>query len=223
MIGSTDLAASPRGASHAAPSAAPAGRRGAAALRTALVCAAVPLLALGLSACAPEPGTVTGTGSPATPGVSDPGGSGTGTGTADPATTPEPSPSPDTPEQKPNNGSDGGSWSETNDPNDPSLKNAALPKSFPTRDFPIPGYVVIDDAGVRDQSSWFIVLRAADQKTANKAWSAVRKSGKFTVSDQSSGSDGEKTMTLTKPRLSAEALMIPQGDGSVLLSYELSR
>jgi len=224
MTGSTDLAASPFGVVPVSPTALsgrPTERRSAAALRTVLVTAAVPLLVLSLSACAPEPGSVTGTTGPTTPGVSNP--DEPGTGTTDPETTPEPSTSPDTPEEKPNNGSDGGSWSETNDPNDPSLKNAALPKGFPTRDFPVPGYVTIDDAGVRDQSSWFIVLRAADQATANRAWSAVRKSGKFTVSDRSSGSDGEKSMTLTKPRLSAAALMIPQSDGTVLLSYELSK
>ncbi|MBN9613712.1 MAG: hypothetical protein J0H64_09715 [Actinobacteria bacterium] len=191
-----------------------------AACRSLTTAAVVPLLVLGLSACAPEPGTVTGTpGATNSPGTSNP-----ETVSPDPATSPEPpTASPDPSEEKPDNGSDGGSWSETNDPDDPSLKNAALPKTFPTRDFPIPSYVTIDDAGVRDQSSWFIVLRAADQKTANKAWSTVRKSGKFTVSDQSSGSDGEQSMTLTKPKLSADALMIPQSNGSVLLSYELSR
>lgn len=159
---------------------------------TLLAAAVAPLLALGLAACAPEPGSE----------IPDKPGPTAGQGSED--------------------GTDEGGEGPAVSEDDPSLKSAELPKGFPSDDFPLPDDAVIDDAGARDPGSWFVVLRAPDAEAAQRLWLAVAKGGHFTGLDKNAEPDPEASATLRKLGFTVDALMIPQDDGSVLLSYDLT-
>ena len=122
-------------------------------------------------------------------------------------------------EEKPSTDSDG--WNSTSDRDDPALKHAELPADFPTKRFPLPDGAVIDDAGARDDG-WFVVLRAKSAKEADTWWRRVIKAGKFTV-EHADESDGDRSATLVKKSLTVDALTIAQGDGTVLLSYDIAK
>lgn len=113
------------------------------------------------------------------------------------------------------------SWSEPETPFDPSVKSTDIPDDFPA-EFPIPDDATVDDAGARSETEWFVVFRAADPEAADALWDAIVADGSFIVDDDAPTDDGGRTATLTGAGLSVFALTIPQEDGSVLLSYDLS-
>lgn len=172
----------------------------------------VSLLLLGtLTACAPEPGA---------------GGSGSGSdasGVPGSSETDAPAEGTDTPgnEEKGSGDQGSGSWPESDsDMNAP--KQTALPVGFPVDRFIIPEDSVIDDTGERSRDEWFVVLRAPDQQSANAIWEAVVSAGGFTVVDPVTGNDGGVSAELTSQTLEVSALTLPQADGAVLLSYDIS-
>lgn len=115
-----------------------------------------------------------------------------------------------------------GSWPEKNRP-EVTAKHVDLPGSFPKNEFVVPEGAAIDDTGERGEGQWFLVLRAADADAAGKLWDQVISSGKFTTSNEEKTADGGRSASLTSPTLAVQVLTLPQSDGSVLLSYDLSR
>lgn len=118
-------------------------------------------------------------------------------------------------------GGDEGSWTEEN-PDGVGEKSAELPASFPKGSFVIPEGTVIDDAGERSDSGWFVVLRSNDGASGALLWTQVIDESGFEATDVTAGESNETFATLTSATLVVDALMIPQEDGGVLLSYEVS-
>ena len=115
------------------------------------------------------------------------------------------------------------SWSQPTDDFDPAVKTTELPDTFPREQFPLPALAVIDDAGTRSESAWFVVLRAPDATEAAVFWSEIVALGGFTESDVSETPEGGTAATLSSAALSVVAVTIPQEDGAVLLSFDVSR
>lgn len=172
----------------------------------------VGLLLLGtLTACAPEPSA---------------GGSSSGSGASGaPETSKTDAPAQGSGEkgsgEKGSGDQGSGSWPE-DDAGMDAPKQTALPVSFPVDRFIIPEGAVIDDAGERSDGEWFVVLRAPDQPSANAIWEAIVSAGGFTVVDPATGEDGGVSADLTSQTLEVSALTLPQADGAVLLSYDIS-
>lgn len=114
-----------------------------------------------------------------------------------------------------------GSWSETN-PDGVGEKQTEIPASFPADRFVIPEGAVIDDIGERSAQGWFVVLRSESGDDGALLWTQVITAGGFEATDVTAGESGETFATLTSDTLAVDALMIPQGDGTVLLSYEIA-
>lgn len=156
-------------------------------------------LLLGLSACAPEPGTVPDS-------VAGAPGKGNTSGDSD----------------SESKGGEGSSW-QTPNPPEVDEKHTTLPTSFPTESFPLPADAQIYDAGERGEGVWFVVLRADTTDSAQQLMDAIVSGGGFTLSGEADASDGGKSATLTSSTLTGQLLTIPQKDGSVLLNYDLRR
>lgn len=177
-----------------------------------------------LTACAPEPpasqsgstGTSAGTQSP------------TATSSAKPSAKPSASAGDSSAKPAPTDDlagkggtTDGESWPEQDDPA-AEQKTTALPASFPSDRFAVPAGAAVDDTGERSTTEWFLVLRAANQSDADQLWQSVISGSGFTATEITAGADGSQTATLTRAGLAAVAVTIPQSDGSVLLSYDLT-
>ncbi|MEJ6489191.1 hypothetical protein PQI23_05605 [Leucobacter sp. USCH14] len=116
--------------------------------------------------------------------------------------------------------SDGG-WPQQGDPQENS-KSTSLPASFPSDSFAVPDGAVIDDAGERSAGEWYLVLNAKDQADADASWQAIVDASGFTESDRSETENGDVSATLTNAGVSVFALQIPQEDGSVLVSFDIT-
>ncbi|MBL3700322.1 hypothetical protein [Leucobacter luti] len=148
-----------------------------------------------LTACAPEPGASVGTEAPTASGHG--------------------------PEEKPEGGS-GESWTEQDSPDD-FAKESELPASFPKDQFVFPESAVIDDTGARSDTEWFIVFRAADQASADVLWESIVSASGFARSDEVTEPDGGgRSAELRSQTLAVSALTIPQPDGTILLSYDVT-
>lgn len=106
-------------------------------------------------------------------------------------------------------------------PDEALEKTTELPASFPAASFVIPDGSVIDDAGERSATSWFVVLRAKDAAGASALWNAVVAGSGFTVTDAAETPEGGTSAVLTSAALSVSALTLPEADGSVLISYDV--
>lgn len=155
---------------------------------------ALSLLALPLAGCAPEPGTVRADGTSATE---------------------KPDGTPLTEKTEPEHGN----WQEPN-PEEALQKQQELPAGFPEA-FTLPSGAQIDDAGERSPGSWYVVLKAQDQPAADALWEAVITTNSLATSEESETSDG-RSATLSGPGLRVMALTLPDDDGGVLLSYDVS-
>ena len=98
-----------------------------------------------------------------------------------------------------------------------------LPASFPSDAFAVPEGVTIYNAGERGTDQWFLVLRATDAAAATKLWDAIIETNGFAASDEVETTEGGIAATLNSVTLTAQALTIPQEDGTVLVNYDLSR
>lgn len=115
---------------------------------------------------------------------------------------------------------EGGSWPEENPP-EVFEKKQDIPDDFPET-FVVPVDAVVDDAGTRGYGVWFLVLRAEDEAAANALWDAIVTDSGFVVSDESETTEGGRAATLTSDALAVQALTMPDADGSVLLSYDIT-
>ncbi|WP_162903700.1 hypothetical protein [Leucobacter sp. wl10] len=168
-------------------------------------------LALGLAGCAPDAG----------PGPANDSGSKTPSTTKDPAADPDGgSKGSGAADGKPG-ASDEESWPER-DPEGGTPKQTEIPPSFPSGSFAMPPGAVIDDAGERSSTRWFVVLRAGDAAAADAQWQAVIDANGFAVADTAETPEGGVSARLSSAGLTVDALTLPQPDGSVLLSYDLS-
>lgn len=161
------------------------------------VCAGA-LLALPLTACAPEPGTDTGNTIPES--VAGIGGK---EGAASDG-----------------KGGDGESWPER-DTSAELPKSTTLPDSFPVEQFRLPDGVIVDDAGARSDTAWFVVLRAQDATVADALWNEIIARNGFTAAETTATAEGGVSAQLTGAGVSALGITIPQEDGQVLLSYDI--
>ncbi|WP_200328868.1 hypothetical protein [Leucobacter sp. L43] len=118
-------------------------------------------------------------------------------------------------------GSSEGGWPQQGDPQDTS-KSTTLPASFPVADFVVPDGARIDDAGERSASEWYLVLTAEDRAAADALWQSIVSASGFAESERSETGDGGVAATLTHGTLSVTALQIPQKNGSVLLSFDIT-
>lgn len=107
-------------------------------------------------------------------------------------------------------------------PDDAIQKHTELPEGFPSEAFPLPKGAVIDDTGERASGEWFVVLRAENAEEAEALWNGVIAGGGFEVSDQAGDPQRDASATLRGSGLEVFALMLPQEDESVLLSYDLT-
>lgn len=114
------------------------------------------------------------------------------------------------------------SWSEPETEFDPNVKSTELPDGFPSAAFPLPEDATIDDAGARSEFEWYVVLRAANGTQADALWDRIIEDGAYAVDDESQNDDGGRSALLTNDELTVSATTIPEADGSVLLSYDLS-
>ncbi|WP_053385890.1 hypothetical protein [Leucobacter japonicus] len=115
-----------------------------------------------------------------------------------------------------------GSWEEIGVPGGGDGKSAELPASFPKTQFVVPAGATVDDAGERSASAWFVVLRAPNRTGADALWQGVITQSGFTVSTSEETGDDGISAHLDGAGLSVDALLIPNADGAVLLSYELA-
>ena len=97
-----------------------------------------------------------------------------------------------------------------------------LPESFPREAFALPDGAVIENTGERGTGKWFLVLRASDEPEAERLWDAVIAQNDFTLEDSGEAVEGGRYGTLSSASLTVQALTIPQQDGSVQLSYDLT-
>ncbi|UOR03108.1 hypothetical protein MUN77_07380 [Leucobacter allii] len=164
-------------------------------------CAA--LLLLPLAACAPEPDA----GAPRTSDPSDAASAGGAAGAAD---------------GDAEKGGTGGSWQEQTD-EEQLERNVELPESFPSEAFAVPEGATVWETGARGADEWFLVLRAADAATAEAWWQSVIDASGFVVGASGTTPEGGRTASLASDGLTAEALLLPEADGSVLLSYDIAR
>jgi hypothetical protein len=98
-----------------------------------------------------------------------------------------------------------------------------LPASFPSDVFTVPESATIYNTGERNDSEWYLVLSAADEAAASALWDEIVQTNSFEVVDQVETSEGGVSATLNSATISAQALTIPQADGSVQLSFDLMR
>ncbi|KTR85807.1 hypothetical protein [Leucobacter chromiiresistens] len=179
-----------------------------AAVRLGASAVVATVLLLGLGGCAPEPTTPDGgTGASASADADAAAGGGADSGA-------------DSGEQKASGDSDGG-WPQQGDPQE-GAKSTSLPESFPSDGFVVPAGARIDDAGERSPGSWYLVLAAEDQSEADALWQSVVSGSGFAEADRVEGDAGDVSATLTNGALSVFALQIPQDDGSMLVSYDIT-
>ena len=160
--------------------------------RRVLAAIVAALLAIGVSACAPEPGD--------SEVIAGQGGKG-----SDPA------------QQE-------SSWSQPDPGFEAEQRQTTLPEGFPVADFPIPDDAVIYDAGATS-SGWFVVLRAAEAAEAQAEWESIIALSSLSPlgeAQQTSAEEGGLWLELESDTFTGLAMMIPQPDGSALLSYELT-
>lgn len=166
--------------------------RGTRPVRPGLTMALAAALVLGFSGCAPEP--------------ADPAGTGDVAGQ---------------PTKGKGEGQSESSWGQPTDGAPLPEKSTELPEGFPRDRFPIPVGAQIDDTGERPDA-WFLVLRAPDAAAAEAMWNEVIANGGFEVNESSDTPDGGRSASLVGGGLAVLALTIPQDDGTVLLSYDLT-
>ncbi|MBO1902630.1 hypothetical protein J4H92_11790 [Leucobacter weissii] len=115
----------------------------------------------------------------------------------------------------------GESGSEREQEDAESLKSTELPEGFPEALFALPEDAIIDDAGSHEGGTWFVVLRAADQEQADAWWDEVSSRNSLTAHREEADEEG-RSAVLSNEELTVDALTIPEDDGGVLLSYDLS-
>lgn len=114
------------------------------------------------------------------------------------------------------------SWAD-GDSAEQSGKSTEIPESFPEESFALPQDAVVDDVGEREEGgAWFVVLRAESADAADRLWAEVIADNDLVLSEETETSDGGVSAVLESRALVAAALSIPQEDGSVLLSYDLT-
>ena len=179
-------------------------------LRTSVTLFGAAALIIGLSACAPEPGEGGGSDASSSASQSAPGGG-----------------SPDDIAGKGGKGSKGSdsesSWAQPNDDVDVNKRTTQLPDSFPSDAFPLPAGAEIFNAGERAPGVWFVILLAPNAESVDSLWDQVIQGGGFSVADESSTPEGGRAAQLSRPTLRVTAVTLPQADGSVQLSYDLTR
>lgn len=114
---------------------------------------------------------------------------------------------------------EGESWPEKA-PAEAYEKQVEVPADFPA-EFVIPEGAVVDNVGVRDTGTWFLVLRAEDETAGNALWESVIQAAGFTSNEGPEPIEGGKTATLSSPALEVEATMFPEGS-QMLLSYDIT-
>lgn len=98
-----------------------------------------------------------------------------------------------------------------------------LPASFPSTAFVLPQGAVIYNTGERGEDQWFVVLQAVDEDDAKALWDEIISINAFEVVDSTETIEGGKAASLSGIILTVQALTIPQEDGSVQLSYDITR
>lgn len=104
-----------------------------------------------------------------------------------------------------------------------SERNATLPDSFPSELFALPADATIYNAGERNSDEWFLVLNAVDATAAQSLWASIIELNGFAVSDELETTEGGTAATLAQGPLMIQAMTLPNEDGSVLLSYDVTR
>lgn len=190
-------------------------REDASALRFGLSIAVTASMLVGLSGCAPEPsegdGASTGDSSSSASAEATSDSSG-----GDPNAAAGDQKSHGAASESGENG-----WPQQGDPQDTS-KSTTLPASFPESNFVVPDGATIDDAGERSANEWYLVLSAKDRAVADELWQSISSASEFAESERSETSDGGVAASWVNIALSVTALQIPQADGSVLLSFDIT-
>lgn len=113
-------------------------------------------------------------------------------------------------------------WGGGDQPDPHYEPNATLPESFPAS-FELPADVRVHDTGERSPGQWFLVLEAGDQAAADSLWLAVVEVNRFDVIDETKTAEGSRSATLDNGVLEVVAVTIPQVDGTVWLSYDITQ
>lgn len=111
-------------------------------------------------------------------------------------------------------------WQEEN-PDEVHELVTELPASFP-EGFVVPEDATVYNTGEREDGTWFLVLSADSADEADTLWSSVISESGFTVSNEETTPEGGVSALLTSDTLEAQALTIPQDDGSEHLNYDIS-
>ena len=115
---------------------------------------------------------------------------------------------------------EGGSWPAEN-PDEVYDKHQEIPEDFPEA-FVIPEGAEIDNVGTRGHGTWYLVLRAADEDEAAVLWDEVVAAGSFVQSDGMETTEGGIAATLSSGELTVDAMTLPEADGTVLVSYDIT-
>lgn len=137
------------------------------------------------------------------------------------ACAPEPEDVPDEIAGEPSKGASENLRSESL-PEDVSAKNTEIPDSFPTDAIQIPEDAVIDDVGERDESNWYLVLRAPDAAQADVLWDTFIEENSLAPSEEMETGEGGRSATLVTSSYVISALTLPDADGTILLSYDIA-
>lgn len=114
------------------------------------------------------------------------------------------------------------SWPETTFGED-EVKQVELPAGFPSTEFLYPADAVIDNTGERGTGVWYLVFRSASAAEASDLWLKVIEQSGFTEHDPAETPEGGRAATLLNGGLEVLAVTLPQDDGSVLVSYDIRK
>lgn len=115
----------------------------------------------------------------------------------------------------------GASWPELNSATE-LPKAHTIPPGFPVESLVLPDGASIDDAGQRSSSEWFVVLRAPDLASAGTLWSEIIEASGLVLESEVPTTGNGISAELGGDTVAVQALTIPQDDGSVLLSYDVT-
>ena len=115
---------------------------------------------------------------------------------------------------------EGGSWPAEN-PDEVYEKHREIPEDFPEA-FVIPENAEDDDVGTRGYGTWYLILRAADESEAAVLWNEIVAAGSFVQSDDLETAEGGIAATLSSGELMVNAMTLPENDGTVLVSFDIT-
>lgn len=90
-------------------------------------------------------------------------------------------------------------------------KSHDLPATFPLEAVPIPPDSIIDDAGERSETEWFVVVRTTSLAAANEVVRSITQAGDFTLESEEVNDDGGLSQEFVSERARISSLTFLDG------------